>query len=84
MPETKRGNTEQLKQRSFLLLQRLSSEEVITKKAPGGGGALKCHSRGKGKKEGTDGRKGAGNPATALQGRCRCVYSIWEWCWGHS
>ena len=78
MPETKGGNVEQLKQQSFLLLQRLSSEEVITKQAPGAGGALRYHSRGKGKKEGTGCRKGAGNPAIAPQGRWQCVYCMQE------
>lgn len=69
MPETKGGNAEQLKQQSFLLPQRLSSKEVIMKQAPRAGGTLRCHSRGKGKKEGTDCRKGAGNPHHNLKGR---------------
>lgn len=58
MPETKGGNAKQLKQQSFLLPQRLSSKEVITKQAPGAGGTLRCHSRGKGKKEGTTVQEG--------------------------
>lgn len=71
MSETKGGNAEQLKQQSFLLPQRLSSKEVIMKQTPGAGGSLRCHSRGKGKKEGTDcaGRTQV-IPTTTLQGRC--------------
>lgn len=56
MPETKGGNTEQLKQQSFLLPQRLSSKEVMMKEAPGAGGALRCLKE-EGEEEGNEDRK---------------------------
>lgn len=48
MSETKGGNTEQLKQQSFLLPQRLSSKEVVMRQDPGAGGGPKMPFLGQG------------------------------------
>lgn len=63
MLETMGGNTEQLKQQSFLLPQRLSSKEVIMKQAPqgwwgGGGGAEMLFEEGRGRGKALHGQRG--------------------------